>query len=1043
MKLIRQASLAFKQGKSDKVYEVDLCQVGDDQYVVNFRFGRRGSTLKDGSKTVLPVSKDKAENIFNDLVNSKKKKGYWDAGQGAPADTAPPSRDEGGIPKRKETVLAQLRAAVREEPGGTKRPLDRLIWRAGEMRLKQAATILLELAGTSEPMTNYCLAWSLGRCGDETAMPFLRDLYMNNDNPEHIRRIAMESYRFLCSPSSKETFQKGIAHGLPKEIRTAYFEGPQDVFESALEKFLKKAPPDNFEVLNDIYLLDSDRARTSLIKLLETAPLKPKYFKRFRRLLKAAELRCDGQIYGLLIHRMEKQKHYTTQSEWGDYGHAGGHYINNIKKELKKPNSRAAYTQKTRDYLRRRAWRFLKRMGELDDDAYVRMAAGILLQVTDEDGVEPYMAGYYWDSSTRTSATLWCDKFGIFHAFNHILYGNSPRYRPKEGNRLGWLCQPDYKPGEPAPAAREEAFPHLWDKHPNGLLHLLSDSRCIAVHEFAVKALRANPSFCESLDAEIIKMMLAAPYNITHRLAVELAEKKFDPASPDVALVTALLSCSLDDARNLAISWLNQHRAAFVPHTDFWVTICLVPFEDVRKTARDALTRISFMPDQAQTLLNRFLDQMMLFSDEADLDLAAELGETVRLAFSPLLRQLDMAVVLKLLDHPFPTVQAFAGHILMDHSTPVELLPESVLRKLIDSTDERARSVGVQLFGKLPATSLMTKQEVVISFCISPHTDVRQAVRPMLDKLVTYNSEFGRLLAQALVYHLLKKEPSEGFYRDITGTLTGVLSGSLTSIDKGLTVRLLKSRSTLVQAFGGFVLRQRFKSHDFSVREIMTLLDTDVADIRDLGRQWCRDEMFRLRQEIPDTVRMFDSKWDDTREFAFTFFRENFGPEVLTPEVMVGICDSVRPEVQQFGCELVTKYFLEENGPEYMVKLSQHPSSNLQLFVTNYLARYAAGSPERIRELVDYFIIVLSQVNKARVARQRIFAFFREEALKNKEIAETVTQIITRISLTMAIQDKARCIELLRDINREYPEITVPVAVQPVNVRQGGSSHAV
>ena len=51
MKLLEQAILLFQEGKSDKVYEVDLLEVAPGQYVVNFRYGRRGTALKDGSKT--------------------------------------------------------------------------------------------------------------------------------------------------------------------------------------------------------------------------------------------------------------------------------------------------------------------------------------------------------------------------------------------------------------------------------------------------------------------------------------------------------------------------------------------------------------------------------------------------------------------------------------------------------------------------------------------------------------------------------------------------------------------------------------------------------------------------------------------------------------------------------------------------------------------------------------------------------------------------------------------------------------------------------
>lgn len=50
MKLIQRTTLIYQEGNSDKVYEVDLCQTGEDLYVVNFRYGRRGTNLKEGVK---------------------------------------------------------------------------------------------------------------------------------------------------------------------------------------------------------------------------------------------------------------------------------------------------------------------------------------------------------------------------------------------------------------------------------------------------------------------------------------------------------------------------------------------------------------------------------------------------------------------------------------------------------------------------------------------------------------------------------------------------------------------------------------------------------------------------------------------------------------------------------------------------------------------------------------------------------------------------------------------------------------------------------
>ena len=63
MKTIKEARLYFKDDKSDKVYEVDLCSVEDNLYTVLFRYGKRGSTLREGTKTIFPVAEEEALKI--------------------------------------------------------------------------------------------------------------------------------------------------------------------------------------------------------------------------------------------------------------------------------------------------------------------------------------------------------------------------------------------------------------------------------------------------------------------------------------------------------------------------------------------------------------------------------------------------------------------------------------------------------------------------------------------------------------------------------------------------------------------------------------------------------------------------------------------------------------------------------------------------------------------------------------------------------------------------------------------------------------------
>jgi hypothetical protein len=249
---------------------------------------------------------------------------------------------------------------------------------------------------------------------------------------------------------------------------------------------------------------------------------------------------------------------------------------------------------------------------------------------------------------------------------------------------------------------------------------------------------------------------------------------------------------------------------------------------------------------------------------------------------------------------------------------------------------------------------------------------------------------------------------------------------------------------------GGRLIERRARedvawSHSFTTDELVELADSETHVVRGAAETLFGSVVDRFRQTAnPDThldemaraVRLLDAKWDDARAFYFAAFRTQFGAEDFAPGILVSVCDSTREDVQRFGRELVTRYFSEASGQEYMLKLSEHPSSDLQLFVTNYLERYCADSPERLGELSHYFTSVLSRVNKAGVAKARVMAFLATEARKSERAARVVASILTRQSATIAIGQRAAAIEAMLVIRHAYPEIELPLDLKPVEVRR-------
>lgn len=77
------STLRYRNGSSDKEYRAWIEAQGDG-FVVNFAYGRRGSSLTTGSKTTAPVDFDAAVAIFDKLVKGKQSKGYTTDEDGTP-----------------------------------------------------------------------------------------------------------------------------------------------------------------------------------------------------------------------------------------------------------------------------------------------------------------------------------------------------------------------------------------------------------------------------------------------------------------------------------------------------------------------------------------------------------------------------------------------------------------------------------------------------------------------------------------------------------------------------------------------------------------------------------------------------------------------------------------------------------------------------------------------------------------------------------------------------------------------------------------------
>src|ERR1051325_456866 len=76
-------TLYYREGSSDKVYQASIEPKGE-LFIVNFAYGRHGSTMSTGTKTSSPVDYDTAKKTYDKLVREKMAKGYTPGPDGTP-----------------------------------------------------------------------------------------------------------------------------------------------------------------------------------------------------------------------------------------------------------------------------------------------------------------------------------------------------------------------------------------------------------------------------------------------------------------------------------------------------------------------------------------------------------------------------------------------------------------------------------------------------------------------------------------------------------------------------------------------------------------------------------------------------------------------------------------------------------------------------------------------------------------------------------------------------------------------------------------------
>ena len=1013
MKLIRTASLVRRQKDSIVHCEIELCLApgASDRYLVNLRQGRMGEEWRETTRTPQPVALADADTLFHLAVTERTAQGFVDPADLAPASipAAPPP-----IPVSAEADRILLQ---RLEPGSWRQlaqaQRNRTIWRVGERRLAAAVPTLVGLLERGDAMQDYCIAWTIGRCGDAGAAEAMQQLAARGAS-DAVRRVALHAWLMLAGPDARRDHAHALVADWPHDLRETWAQGEIDalVARAATGNGWRNVPLDAWlEQLDQVAQADDQPlARRVLLAALRAVPLAAGSFRAVRHLFKMAEMRADGELFGLLQRRFETTAH-TAQR----YVHTRRGY-RTFAEEAARPDSTVAYGVVTRHYLLRRGWRTLRRLGEDASPDFIPLALGILATYDDRDASR--------SNRVRTAGRI-VDCYGHWPLFNHLLRARAGLRHSASG--LSWY----HDGARPADDARHDAFPDLWDRHPDALLWLMQHSRCEGVHAFAARALADNAAYCAALPLATLRDLLRSPYLPTARFAFETARRRFEPGVPDGEWLLLFVQSTLPQAQQYALDCIGRAPDLYAADAALVVAVLCAPAETVRRQGWILCQAALKLPGQPDAIVLRLLDWLDGCTDrDAAAAMVSDIVWALDHPLQPAARQAPYERLLMLVRHPLAPVRALACQWLLLHAAPASSLPPTVLATLLRDPDPAVRALGVQLFGVLPDAMLATQVDLVAVFACAPDAQVRQAIGPVIARLAPADAAFAEQLLPALLDGLFRAETGPGMHADLLSWITGPLAHTPGLADPDLLRRLLAARSKGAQLLGA-ALVDRFDALQFDVAEWAAFGRNQNVGVRRWAYAAFEAHAERARAQLETALHLFDSRFDDTRAFAIRYFGAVCTRADWTPLLLVSLCDHADPAAQRFGRAMITAHVDVADAADFMLKLSQHPSANMQLFVSGWLESASAGNLDTLRRLESYFLTVLSQVNRGRTAKSRVQDFQAQQALLSDDIAAFVARLFARQVVTVAIGDKARYIEALRAIQARYPHLPAVLTVQP------------
>jgi hypothetical protein len=390
--------------------------------------------------------------------------------------------------------------------------------------------------------------------------------------------------------------------------------------------------------------------------------------------------------------------------------------------------------------------------------------------------------------------------------------------------------------------------------------------------------------------------------------------------------------------------------------------------------------------------------------------------------------------VIALIDAPHePTVELGIGELerRFDPANP----DFTLLSKLLSSERALVRDLG-QRWLRLTAPIWTRALDQALGYLRLPEGSSRAlAAELLVAHLATASPEARKALAAAILEALRSPETAQGDHDSIGRVgrlaLAAELGALLSTEDL---MALITTGSAAAKALAGDLLARRPEAlSEIGTEQVLALAQSGVSSVRAAARALIVGAIEELKRDPELLFMLVESEWDDTRAFAFDLIREKIDIGSLGLEGVIGLCDSNRTDVQDFGKALVTRHVTDGTGglvvEDVLSRLVQHPHPNMRNFALDLAVRYLRPGFVQLAKIEPLCRAILFDLWPSLKAKRTVIDFLTARGLADVGQAEVAARILSEYVHTKGRADFERVIEGLVRIGLEHPEVASAVRV--------------